>query len=372
MSVQDRIAKIRHLMEERGYDALVLRNNPDLRWLTGAARVFDFESAHTAFITQDRLLLHTDSRYYNTFIERLGADGPWHIDMEQCGMAAWVAQQAAACHVGSGVICIEDTVTLAQARELSRAFEDRSLAPRFAQLHGDIVALRAVKDADEIALMRRAQAVTDEAFLHMCEVIRPGLTEMELRVELDNYMLTHGGDALAFDTIMASGPNSANPHAMPGPRKVEPGDFVLMDYGAGLGDYRSDMTRTVVVGEPSAKQREIYDVVRRAHETCAAAIRPGMKCRQIHELAVKVISEAGYGDYFAHGLGHGVGIDIHELPRISRTTNDVYEPGMVCTVEPGIYLPGFGGVRLEDYGVITETGFEPFTRSTHDLVVVPA
>ncbi len=370
MSVHDRIAKVRQMMEERGYDALVVRNNPDLRWLTGAARVFDFEDAHTAFITRDALYLHTDSRYYNTFLEALAGDTDWVFDQQPCSMASWVADKACQAHMASGVICIEDTLTLAQASSLESAFSQRSLAPRFAQLHGDIIKLRAVKDADEIALMRRAQKVTDEAFEHMCGVIRPGMTEMELRVELDNYMLTHGGDALSFDTIMASGPNSANPHAKPGSRKVEMGDFVLMDYGAGLGDYRSDMTRTVVVGQPSDKQREIFDTVRRAHEACAAAIKPGVSCREVHELAVSIISQAGYGDCFAHGLGHGVGIDIHELPRIGRATTDVYEEGMVCTVEPGIYLPGFGGVRLEDYGVVGPQGFEPFTASTHELVCV--
>ena len=211
MSVQDRIAKIRSLMEQRGYDALVLRNNADLRWLTGAARVFDFENAHTAFITQNDLFFHTDSRYYNTFLEALGPDTPWKFDMDLCGMGSWVARHALQAHVASGVICVEDTITLAQASELRRAFEDRSLAPRFAQLHDDIIKLRAVKDDEEIELMRRAQKVTDEAFTYMCGIIRPGLTEMELRVELDNYMLSHGGDALAFDTILASGPNSANP-----------------------------------------------------------------------------------------------------------------------------------------------------------------
>ena len=370
MSVQIRIDKIRSMMQQRGYDALVLRNNPDLRWLTGAARVFDFEDAHTAFITQDSLFLHTDSRYYNTFLEALADGTDWKFDEEPCGMAEWVASKACEAHVGSGVICIEDTLTLAQAAQLQDCFAKRSLAPRFAQLHGDIIKLRAIKDEEEIALMRRAQKVTDAAFLHMCGAIRVGATEMEMRVELDNYMLTHGGDALSFDTIMASGPNSANPHAKPGSRKIEKGDFVLMDYGAGLGDYRSDMTRTVVVGEVSEKQRDIFDAVRRAHETCAAAIKPGVSCREVHQLAVKVISDAGYGDCFAHGLGHGVGIDIHELPRISRATTDVYQVGMVCTVEPGIYLPGFGGVRLEDYGVVTEQGFEPFTDSTHELVVV--
>ena len=143
-----------------------------------------------------------------------------------------------------------------------------------------------------------------------------------------------------------------------------------MDFGASLNDYRSDMTRTVVVGEPSEKQREIYDLVRRVHEECAAFAAAGLQGHEVHDLAVRLISEAGYGDYFKHGLGHGVGIEIHEQPRFGRGDAHALEPGHVVTIEPGVYLPGFGGVRLEDFGVITEDGYRPFTQSTHDLVVI--
>lgn len=368
MAAEQRVARLRALMQERGYDAVVLRNNPDLRWLTGAARVFDAEDAHTAFVTADGLWLHTDSRYYNTFVERLGERGPWKLDMDPVDGSEWAAQRV--CETRSRVVAVEDTVTLSFADAFDRALYDHSCSCLMPRLHGDLVEMRAVKDDEEIAQMRAAQAVTDAAFAHMRSVIRPGLTEMELRAELDNFMLSHGADTLAFDSIVASGPNTANPHALPGPRVVEEGDFVLMDFGAGVGDYRSDMTRTVVVGEPSVRQREIYDIVRRTHEECAAFAKPGVCGREVHELAVKLISEAGYGDYFKHGLGHGVGIEIHEQPRFGRGDSHVLEPGHVVTIEPGIYLPGFGGVRLEDFGVITGDGYVPFTTSTHELVVV--
>ena len=363
------VAWLRNLMSRRGYDAVVVRNNADIRWLTGAARVMDDEVAHTAFITSDGLWLHTDSRYYNAFVTKLGDDGAWKVDMDPVDHASWVAARAGQARVR--VLAVEDTLTLAFYERLCRALSDASLACAMPRMHGDIVEARSVKDDGEIAAMRAAQAVTDRAFSHMCEVIRPGLTEMQLRAELDNFMLSNGADALAFDSIVASGPNSANPHAKPGARVVESGDFVLMDFGAALGDYRSDMTRTVCVGEPSRQQREIYDLVRSVNEACEAYAKPGLLGRQVHELAVRMISDAGYGDCFGHGLGHGVGIDIHEEPRFSARDCHVLVPGNVVTVEPGVYLPGVGGVRLEDFGVITADGYEPFTQSSHELVVLP-
>ncbi len=363
-----RVERLRALMAERGYDAVILRNNPDLRWLTGAERTFDDEVAHTAVVTAGGLWLHTDSRYYNTFAERLGSESAWALDMEVTTPAAWAARRAAA--ERARVVAVEDTCDLAFYDDLLVELARAGVACLTPRLHGDICDLRMVKDAEEIELMRCAQEVTDAAFEHICGWIRPGVTEQQIRVELENYMLSHGADELSFGSIIASGPNGANPHAQPGERQVQLGDLIVMDYGAGYHDYHSDMTRTVSVGEPSDEQRRVYDVVRRAHEESAAAVRAGVIGRDVHEVAARVIEEAGYGEYFGHGLGHGVGIQIHENPSFNRRWERPVPEGSVVTIEPGIYLPGRFGIRLEDFGLVTADGYEPFTRSTHELVVV--
>ena len=363
-----RVERLRALMAERGYDAVILRNNPDLRWLTGAERTFDDEVAHTAVVTAGGLWLHTDSRYYNTFVERLGSECAWALDMEVTTPAAWAARRAAA--ERARVVAVEDTCDLAFYDDLLVELARAGVACLTPRLHGDICDLRMVKDAEEVELMRRAQEVTDAAFEHICGWIRPGVTEQQIRVELENYMLSHGADELSFGSIIASGPNGANPHAQPGERQVQLGDLIVMDYGAGYHDYHSDMTRTVSVGEPSDEQRRVYDVVRRAHEESAAAVRAGVIGRDVHEVAARVIEEAGYGEYFGHGLGHGVGIQIHENPNFNRRWDRPVPEGSVVTIEPGIYLPGRFGIRLEDFGLVTADGYEPFTRSTHELVVV--
>ena len=363
-----RVERLRALMAERGYDAVILRNNPDLRWLTGAERTFDDEVAHTAVVTAGGLWLHTDSRYYNTFVERLGSECAWALDMEVTTPAAWAARRVAA--ERARVVAVEDTCDLAFYDDLLVELARAGVACLTPRLHGDICDLRMVKDAEEVELMRRAQEVTDAAFDHICGWIRPGVTEQQIRVELENYMLSHGADELSFGSIIASGPNGANPHAQPGERQVQLGDLIVMDYGAGYHDYHSDMTRTVSVGEPSDEQRRVYDVVRRAHEESAAAVRAGVIGRDVHEVAARVIEEAGYGEYFGHGLGHGVGIQIHENPNFNRRWDRPVPEGSVVTIEPGIYLPGRFGIRLEDFGLVTADGYEPFTRSTHELVVV--
>lgn len=364
-----RVARLRELMADRGYDAVILRNNPDLRWLTGAERTFDDEVAHTAFITAEGQWLHTDSRYFNTFRERLGADTPWQIDEDMTSPAAWAAARAA--QTRSHVVAVEDTCDLAFYDAFLHECNAASIACLIPRLHDDICDLRMIKDAEEVELMRHAQTITDAAFDHICGFIKPGLTEQQIRVELENFMFNNGADALSFGSIIAAGPNGANPHAQPGQYVVKKGDMIVMDYGAGYHDYHSDMTRTVCVGEPTDEQRHVYDVVREAHEACAAAAKPGCIGTDIMAIAEKVIGDAGYGDYFKHGLGHGVGIQIHENPNFNRRWNRSVPEGSVITIEPGIYLPGNFGVRLEDFGLMTADGFEPFTASTHELVCIP-
>lgn len=367
-AVAARIARLRELMAERGYDAVLLRNNSDLRWLTGASRVFDFEIAHTALITPEHAWLHTDSRYFGSFIERLGEDGPWAIDMTTQTHALWAAHLIRSERLR--VVAIEDTLELGFFDELQVELGKASAACLLPRLHSDIAIMRAIKDEEELALLRRAQEITDDAFDHICSFIKPGMTELQIRAELEGYMLSHGAHGLSFDSIVGSGPNGANPHARPSERVVKEGDLIVLDYGALYGDYHADMTRTVCVGTPSEEQLAVYAVVRRAHEECAKAFAAGKSARAVHELAVQVIRDAGYGDYFAHGLGHGVGIDIHERPSVGGRSEDTLEVGAVFTDEPGIYLPGKFGIRLEDTGVLTENGFESFARSTHDLVCV--
>ena len=287
--------------------------------------------------------------------------------MDEGAIPDWVAERAL--RSGARTVAVEDDMQIGFFRGIERGCEDRSIAVALPLIHGDIQKMRAVKDAEEIELMRHAQAITDAAFTHMCEFIKPGLTEKEIRTELENFMFSNGADSLAFGSIVASGPNTANPHAVPSDRVVQKGDFVLMDYGAGYRDYRSDMTRTVVLGEPADWQRDLYDLVRRTHEECAAAVHAGVDGNDIFKLSKKIIGDAGFGEYYNHGLGHGVGIDIHEQPNFGRKRGEI-PAGAVITMEPGVYLPGKGGVRLEDYGLVTEDGYEPFTQSTHDLVVI--
>ncbi len=365
-----RVARLRALMDERGYDAVVLRNNPDLLWLTGADGVFDDEVAHTALLTADGQWLHTDSRYYNSFVERMGTDGPWQLDMELLSAPEWVAKKIA--ETRSRVVAVEDTCTLAFFDELTYQCSKASIAPAFPRMHGDICDLRMVKDEAELELLREAQRITDEAFEHICGFIKVGMTEQQIRNELERCMMGLGADGISFETIIAAGPNGANPHARPGSRKVEEGDLIVMDYGALYHGYHADMTRTMCVGQPSDEQLAVYEIVRHAHEECAAAIKPDVIGCDIHNLSVKIISEAGYGDYYGHGLGHGVGLEIHENPGFGRYWNKPVPAGSVVTVEPGIYLPGKFGIRLEDCGVVSEQGYQPFTRASHDLRVIEA
>lgn len=218
--------------------------------------------------------------------------------------------------------------------------------------------------------MRAAQAITDAAFAHIVKFMRPGLTEREVQLELEGFMLRAGASGLAFSSIVATGANGANPHAIPGDTRLEAGQCVVLDFGARACGYCSDMTRVVFIGEPGAYLRNAYAVLREANEQVEATLKPGVTGAEAHELAERVLAEGGFGGKMGHGLGHGVGIDIHEEPVLAPRNVQPLQVGNVVTVEPGIYLPGEFGMRLEDFGVIVDDGFEVFTQSTHDLVIV--
>lgn len=230
--------------------------------------------------------------------------------------------------------------------------------------------IRMIKDEQELHYMREAIKICDLAFSHILDFIRPGITEHDIGLELELFMKKHGAERIKANHVIASGPRSCLPHGQATERVIEVGDFVKMDFGAVVNGYFSDFTRTVVVGLPSEKQLEIYQIVRHAQEESLKAIGPGKKCSEIDGVGRGIIRAAGYGDNFGHSLGHSLGLAIHEQPAMRATDDTVLQEGMVITVEPGIYIPGFGGVRIEDLIVITKDGHENFTKSTKDLQVI--
>ncbi len=240
----------------------------------------------------------------------------------------------------------------------------------FTPLDGAPQKIRRIKTPAEILSMRKAGAITSEAFEAVLPKIRPGMTEKDLRLELENAMYRLGMDAPAFSTIIASGVNGSLPHAVPGDRKLQKGDMITMDFGAKVGGYCSDMTRTVALGEPSPEMKKVYNTVFRAQAMCEAALAAGKNCYDIDRLARDYIDSQGYAGRFGHGLGHCVGIDIHEDPRLSPACHDVLKAGMVITVEPGIYLPGVGGVRIENTCLVKEGGSEPLTTAPKELIIL--
>lgn len=237
-------------------------------------------------------------------------------------------------------------------------------------LENQLTDLRMVKDNDEIELIAGAESIGDEAFDYILGMLKPGMTEKECALEIEMYMRKHGADALSFDVIAASGINSASPHAVPTDKPLEMGDFLTMDFGCIYKGYCSDMTRTVVIGKANLRQKELYQVVLDAQQKALDNIYAGMTGAEADSFARDVITEAGYGNNFGHGLGHSVGLYIHEEPRLSVREDRILVPGMVVTVEPGIYVPGFGGVRIEDVIVIGMSDVRNLTKSPKQLIEV--
>ena len=372
-----RLERMRENMSACGIDDFYCRDISNVQWLTEFEGVFDDESAHLAFVTPKKAFVHTDSRYADA-CDRASQHTPWVVDACGGAHASWVARQFAAFHAAAGTpegenVCamgIEDAIELREFRELERAFSEAKWKPRFVETNGFVKKMRAVKDERELSAMRAAQAITDAAFEHIVEFMGEGMTELEVKRELEETMRRLGAEGLAFDSIVASGPNGVAPHSIAGERRLQAGDMVVMDFGARKGGYCSDMTRTVCIGEATPLAREVFAAVREANEAVEAMIRPGRTGAAMHHLAEDVLAHNGFAGKMGHGLGHGVGIDIHELPVLSPRNETPLEVGNVVTVEPGVYLPGEIGCRLEDFGVVTEDGFEVFTKSTHELVII--
>ncbi len=268
---------------------------------------------------------------------------------------------------GVKTVAIESrSVTVSQLNSLRKALKaeiDGSEA-----LSDAIDSLRIVKSQDEIDKIIKAQRIAEAAFEDVLNFIRPGVTEKEIGLHLDYYMLSHGAEGLSFDTIAVSGPNTSLCHGVPTDRPVRSGEFVLMDYGATYDGYHSDMTRTVCVGKPTEKMERVYGIVLDAQLKALAAIKEGEKGVDIDKIARDVISNAGYGEAFGHSLGHGVGMNIHETPNASPSSKHIFKENMIVTVEPGIYLPDEFGVRIEDFVIIKKNGCENMTLAKKNLI----
>jgi Xaa-Pro aminopeptidase len=321
-----------------GLDAMLVTSLVNVRYLTG----FTGSDGAVLVFADDRTpVLATDGRYRVQAAQE--APGLEVAIERACGR--YLAGRAAA--AGVRRLGFESHVVTVDGLD---ALSGGAGTTKLVRAPGTVEALRRVKDADEVALLRRACEVADAALTALVDRggLRPGRTEREVGRELENLMLDHGADGVSFETIVATGANSAIPHHQPTEAVLAVGDFVKIDFGALVAGYHSDMTRTFVLGKAADWQREIYQLVSAAQQAGREALQAGAKLAGIDAAARRVIADAGYGDQFGHGLGHGVGLEIHEAPRISATAAGTLSAGSVVTVEPGVYLPDRGGVRIED------------------------
>ena len=346
----------------QGIDAALVSSHQNRRYLTGFA-----SSAGTLLILREHAYFIIDSRYIEVARERVKGcevilqDKLYNQIRELC-----------ASHSANTLAVENSYITLTEFCELRDTLAPLAISES-PELDAAILRQRRYKTPDEVAHMREAQRLTDETFTHILNFIRPGKTEREIALEMEFFLRRAGADGISFDFIVASGANSSRPHAVPGMRAVCEGDFITMDFGADVAGYFSDMTRTVAVG-PEAKilpeQRRVYDTVLQAQLAALDAIRIGKACSEIDGVARSLIDSAGYKGCFGHGLGHSVGVEIHEKPAFSMASKDIVEPGMIMTVEPGVYLEGRFGCRIEDMVYITENGTQNLTASPKELLVL--
>lgn len=259
-------------------------------------------------------------------------------------------------------------ITLSVLSKLEKLIKAEFVTDSF--LDDIIDSIRITKSKNELDLIQKAQRIAEDAFSHICSFIKTGMTEKEIGLELDYYMLSHGADALSFETIAVCGKKTSMPHGVPGDNIVKDGDFVTMDFGAVCSGYHSDMTRTVAIGYATDEMIKVYNTVLSAQKAAFSVMKEGALCSSVDKAGRDVIEKAGYGEYFGHSLGHGVGIEIHESPVLSPRSTSVLEAGNVVTNEPGIYIPGKFGVRIEDMAYITDDGYINLTKAPKELTIL--
>lgn len=360
MNVSARISAVRARLEGAGVDAMLVCDPSNVAYLTGFDGVFDGEDAHALVITPRTSLIYTDSRYAEA-VTAAAAESEWAVRLPRQNLYVSLCEDLA--DAGVSGLAIEESVAYGRFRFVSERFSGNVLV-----VDQWVEEVRQSKEPEEVARIRAAQELTDGAFEHILDMVRPGAVERDIALELEVFMRKAGSDGVAFPPIVASGENSSRPHAHASHRVIRAGDFVKMDFGARVDGYCADMTRTVVVGTASARHREIYDAVLAANLAGIAALRPGVPGSSVDAAARSVLEAAGFGEYFGHGLGHGVGLDVHELPAVGPRASKSLLPGSVVTIEPGVYVPGFGGVRIEDLVLVSEPRVEVLTRSTKELL----
>lgn len=340
-----RLERVRARVREAGAEALLVTDPANVRYLSG----FSSPDDAVVLVTPGHALLLTDGRYTAQAAEESGL--PFEI-------VTGLHDAAVARLEGERLAVEADSMSVAQYRSLASKLGYEPVATEAL-----FMPLRLVKSADEIEKLREAARITDLAFEAALEVMRPGVKEIEVALEMERTMRLGGADGSAFEIIVASGVRGAMPHGVASQKELRSGELVTLDFGAVVDGYHADMTRTVAIGEVGSEERRLFDAVLEAQEAALAAVGPGRSGRELDALARSVLASHGLAEQFSHSLGHGTGLQIHEGPRLSQRSDDVLEPGMVVTVEPGVYFPGFTGLRIEDLAVVTETGHEVLSRS---------
>lgn len=356
--MSQRIEKLLTQMELLNIDAVIVSNPYNRRYLSG----FTGSSGYLVISKEKRIML-TDFRYIEQATKQ--CQGFEIVDFFKKGLMDTLAESLVDC---KAIRIGFENATLTY-KEFTH-FEATLKGFEWVPLHDVIEKIRMIKDEQEIKTVALASSIGDAAFSHILTVIRQGMTEIDVAIELEFFMKKQGASKLSFDTIVASGTRSSLPHAVPTNKVIESGDFVTLDFGCIFEGYCSDMTRTIVVGKASERQKEIYELVLKAQQTALEMIQPGIVGKVGDSYARSIINNAGYAQYFGHGLGHSLGLEVHEQPRFSQLSDEIILPGMIMSVEPGIYIPDFGGVRIEDLILIETSGIRNFVTSPKELIEV--
>lgn len=356
-----RLERLRLSLEQSGIQGFLVSNAANRFYLSG----FTGDSGYLLLTRSGNWLL-TDRR----FIEQGQKEAP---DFEVADLGNEPLKKMGEIVAQTGIEELyfeEEHFTVAVHRRLTEAIEDWPRKVVLKPVSGLVEKLRRVKEVVEIELLQQAIAIADKAFDHILPYLKPGVKEREIALELEYFMRRQGASAASFPTIVASGPRSALPHGTAGDRELQPGDLVVLDFGAVYKGYHSDLTRTVVLGPASLEQRKVYETVLTAQRLALEGLQAGVPAREIDALARKHIEEAGFQGRLNHGLGHGVGLEVHEGPTLNSRQKEPLEAGAVVTVEPGIYLPGWGGVRIEDIALVQDGGCQVLSRAAKEFMVL--